>query len=600
MTDTMTDTRYAFLGNLEKFEDDAGRLHVKGLATDASLDLDGQRCDPEWLKSAMQGWFEWNNVREMHGSNAVGTGVSMTQKGTGYVIEAVIIDPLAAEKVKTGVYKGFSIGIKGYSLDKSAKALELAPNGIINGGDIIEISVVDRPANPNAKFEGFTVAKMVGGAVEIEGESEFTVKEVTVEAMVQTDEAVPCDTCSGIGQVLNEGGTSDDFHTCPACNGEGTVGGVNIKPSTNSGPDHEGVVDGELKAAKPDPDCKTCKGKGTIKDGHVKCPDCVQGKSLDVTDYFGYVSGELDDETKSALAELPKKDYSDKQRARLATTGQALPGGGFPIVTVTDLKNAIKAVGRAKNPAAAKAHIKRRAKALGREDLIPDNWKSAIAELVKKYGTTQKGATDDTWLHDPAVLAQIRDGVISCISAELSELSQGEMELWDISDLLEVLSGFMAWWSNESWGGETAAPYGQGDNMDLTTLGVAADLVKSATKIDATDADRSALAQGLLKALGVEDIIALEKSARDELAKKVTDLTSEIEQMKTWAAPREIAIRRTNEQKTKAAQVEVLLSEAQSLEDSAKLFDDRAAKSQFMAEAAAKREKAQQLQNESE
>ena len=591
---TTDDTLYGFVGNLEKFEDDAGRFHVKGLATDSSLDLDGQRCAPEWLPGAMKGWGEWGNIREMHGSNAVGTG-EHSKVGTGYVLDTVIIDPLAIEKVKYGVYKGFSIGIKGYTLDTSDKALAMAPKGIINGGEIIEISLVDRPANPNAKIDSFALAKMVGGKVE----GDILIKEVDVAAEVQTDEAVPCDVCSGIGQVKNEGGTSEDFHSCPACNGTGTTGGVDIRPSTNSGPDHDGVVDGELKAAKPDPDCKTCKGKGTIKDGHVKCPDCMQGKALDLTDYFGY-SDDLDEATKAELAELVKKDYSDKERTRLAANGSAMNGGGFPIVTVTDLKNAIKAVGRAKNPVAAKAHIKRRAKALGREDLIPDNWKSAIAELVKKFGSIDKAASDDTWLHDPAALAAVRDGVIACITAELSELSSGEMELWDISDLLSVLSGFMAWWSNESWGGETAAPYGQGDNMDLTTLGVSADLVKAATIEDATDADRAALAQGLLKVLGVEDMVALEKSAREELQSKVTGLESTIEQMKTWAAPREIAIRRTTEQKNKAAQVETLLSEAISLESSANLVDDRQDKSEFMKAAAALRGQAQQLQLESE
>jgi len=51
-----------------------------------------------------------------------------------------------------------------------------------------------------------------------------------------------------------------------------------------------------------------------------------------------------------------------------------MPDGSFPIVTLQDLKNAIKAHGRAKNPEAAKAHIKKRARALGHTELIPKNW----------------------------------------------------------------------------------------------------------------------------------------------------------------------------------------------------------------------------------
>lgn len=237
-----TDTLYAFVGDLTKSYDDAGVLHVKGLATDATLDIDGQRCDPAWLKSAMPKWMEWGNVREMHGSNAVGTAVDMEQKGAGWIIEAAIVDPLAAKKVESGVYKGFSIGIKGYGLDKSAAALELAPNGIINSGEIIEISIVDRPANPNAKLE---VAKMVDGdLVKIDAPSVLE---------VVTTHGVPCSTCSGFGKVLHEGGTTNEFHECPACHGTGSAeqgtGGIDVRPSEDSGDKADGEVDSPLKSA---------------------------------------------------------------------------------------------------------------------------------------------------------------------------------------------------------------------------------------------------------------------------------------------------------------------------------------------------------------
>ena len=44
----MSDITYAYLGNLTKSRDDKGFLHIKGLASDDTLDLDGQICDPEW------------------------------------------------------------------------------------------------------------------------------------------------------------------------------------------------------------------------------------------------------------------------------------------------------------------------------------------------------------------------------------------------------------------------------------------------------------------------------------------------------------------------------------------------------------------------
>lgn len=60
-----------------------------------------------------------------------------------------------------------------------------------------------------------------------------------------------------------------------------------------------------------------------------------------------------------------------KARRKLAKKGHALPDGSFPIPNVAYLKKAKHRIGQAKNPSAAKAHIAKRAKALGRSDLIP-------------------------------------------------------------------------------------------------------------------------------------------------------------------------------------------------------------------------------------
>ncbi len=75
-----------------------------------------------------------------------------------------------------------------------------------------------------------------------------------------------------------------------------------------------------------------------------------------------------------------RRDFSQAERDKLAKSGAALPDGSFPIVTAEDLKNAIQAVGRASDKVAAVAHIKKRAKALGASDLIPEDWR-AIAGL---------------------------------------------------------------------------------------------------------------------------------------------------------------------------------------------------------------------------
>lgn len=68
------------------------------------------------------------------------------------------------------------------------------------------------------------------------------------------------------------------------------------------------------------------------------------------------------------------RNFSAGARQSLADKGQAMPDGSFPIPDVDALKRAIKLAGNAKDPAAAKAHIKNRAKALGATNLIPSDW----------------------------------------------------------------------------------------------------------------------------------------------------------------------------------------------------------------------------------
>ena len=71
---------------------------------------------------------------------------------------------------------------------------------------------------------------------------------------------------------------------------------------------------------------------------------------------------------------LNERKFTEEQRKKDAKEGKAMPDGSFPIENSKDLKNAIKAYGRARDPKAAKRHIKKRAKDLGLENLIPENW----------------------------------------------------------------------------------------------------------------------------------------------------------------------------------------------------------------------------------
>jgi hypothetical protein len=94
----------------------------------------------------------------------------------------------------------------------------------------------------------------------------------------------------------------------------------------------------------------------------------------EVEDPFGYDLSE-EDEIKALEAELQiKRMYSREQREAMAESGEALEDGSFPIADVADLDNAIQAFGRAKDKEAAKKHIMKRAKDLGKMDMIPTDW----------------------------------------------------------------------------------------------------------------------------------------------------------------------------------------------------------------------------------
>jgi hypothetical protein len=148
---------YAALIKSEKQED--GTLKVYGKATDDSIDIDQQICDDDWLKRAMPDWFvTGGNVREQHSNIAAGVATDYEAKADGHYITALVVDPVSVKKVEAGVLKGFSIGIRGPRVVRDTKAA----GGRIVDGQIIEISLVDRPANPNAKL---MLAKAADGGV---------------------------------------------------------------------------------------------------------------------------------------------------------------------------------------------------------------------------------------------------------------------------------------------------------------------------------------------------------------------------------------------------------------------------------------------------
>lgn len=110
-----------------------------------------------------------------------------------------------------------------------------------------------------------------------------------------------------------------------------------------------------------------------------------------------------------------KRTFTEEERQRMADNGQAMPDGSFPIANEQDLHNAIQAIGRAKDPAAARRHIIRRARALGLTSALPDDWtkmrfaeegqavladlvnfRARAADVMAKRAQKEKGLGDES------------------------------------------------------------------------------------------------------------------------------------------------------------------------------------------------------------
>jgi hypothetical protein len=98
-------------------------------------------------------------------------------------------------------------------------------------------------------------------------------------------------------------------------------------------------------------------------------------------------------------AVLREAEFSTRQRSALAEKGAALPDGSYPIRNASDLRNAIQALGRAKNRAAAMAHIRKRAKALGLEKMLPSSWSVQEAASSAAYNILHPHDRKGRWAH---------------------------------------------------------------------------------------------------------------------------------------------------------------------------------------------------------
>ena len=130
---------------------DAERREVWGYASTEARDDQGEVVKREALIEALGDYMRFANIREMHQLSAVGIAREASVDDRGLYVGAKIVDDQAWQKVVEGVYKGYSIGGRVTLRDP-------ADYKTITGLVLNEISLVDRPANPEAVFDYWKAA----------------------------------------------------------------------------------------------------------------------------------------------------------------------------------------------------------------------------------------------------------------------------------------------------------------------------------------------------------------------------------------------------------------------------------------------------------
>ena len=183
-------------GNISKVnENDDGTLTVSGIASSESIDSDGEIILADAIKNSIGDYMKFGGtgaLREMHQNIAAGTTLSMKVSDDGKTeIEAHVVDPVSVKKVLAGVLKGFSIG--GKVTKRSGQN-----RNIIEALKLTEVSLVDRPANPDAMITLYK-ADTIGDEPE---DDEVEVKETgTPERTEEVAKSLYC--IADLASVLN-------------------------------------------------------------------------------------------------------------------------------------------------------------------------------------------------------------------------------------------------------------------------------------------------------------------------------------------------------------------------------------------------------------
>lgn len=131
----------------------------------------GVRLLRSTMEAATPDYLRWGAVREMHQPVAAGVAMGVEWDDRGAFLRAHIVDDQAWEKVKAGVYKGFSLGI----------VPRMLRGNQITQATWIENSLVDRPKDPDAIV---TAWRLEGS----DPDAEVEVEEEPLERALESDD----------------------------------------------------------------------------------------------------------------------------------------------------------------------------------------------------------------------------------------------------------------------------------------------------------------------------------------------------------------------------------------------------------------------------
>lgn len=171
---------------------DPSQHMVYGYASTEALDSQGEIVKKDALKAALSDYMRFANIREMHQPKAVGKTKQASLDAKGLYIGVKVVDKDAWEKVEEGVYNGFSIGGHvGTMVDNEITALSLS-----------EISLVDRPANPEAVFDVWKRDT----TVEKKTFSDDDRKQLASEGKAMPDGSFPIETAQDVENAVHDWG----------------------------------------------------------------------------------------------------------------------------------------------------------------------------------------------------------------------------------------------------------------------------------------------------------------------------------------------------------------------------------------------------------